>query len=108
MMFLQYTVCGVELPYPGLFPYLSLFPYLLFVQEFLQDLIPGLPYLVFFSYPGLFPYVGYFSFPGIFHFPIIFCYIQNLQYASLHIFVPKSIIIRNINYYLVQKYPGKF
>ena len=43
-MVLQYTVCDFELPNPENFPYPS------FLQEFIHNLIPGLPY------PGKFPY----------------------------------------------------
>ena len=69
-MVLRYTMCDVELPYPGLFtfsglfPYLSLFPFPGFLQGFLQDFILGLPY------SGKFPYPGIFSFPGLFPYTV--------------------------------------
>ena len=43
-MVLQYTVCDVELPNPGNFPYPGKFPHPGYLQEFLQNLIPGLTY----------------------------------------------------------------
>ena len=49
-MVIRYTAFDVELSYLVIFPFPGLFTYPVNVQEFLRDLIPGLPY------PGLFPF----------------------------------------------------
>ena len=55
-MVVQYTVCGVDIPYPRRFPDPVHFPYSSFLKVFLHNLIPGLLYPGNFSYPGKFPY----------------------------------------------------
>ena len=57
-MVIQYTLGGVELPYP------VKFPYHVNVEEILHDLILGLPYSVKYPYPVEFPY------PVKFHNPV--------------------------------------
>ena len=58
-MVLGYTVCDVEVSYPGLFPYpglskhTGLFPYPGFPQKFIQYLMLGLPYCGLFTFLGL-------------------------------------------------------
>ena len=49
-------MCGVELPYPIIFPFPGLFTYPVNVQEFLRALIQGLTYPVLFPHPIVFPY----------------------------------------------------
>ena len=50
-MVLLYTVCDIELPNPRNFTYPGKFIYSGVLQEFLHDLILGLPY------PGKLPYL---------------------------------------------------
>ena len=52
-MVIKYTVCDVEIPYPGSFPYISLFTCLGFLHGFLQGLIIVLTYLGLFTFTGL-------------------------------------------------------
>ena len=50
-MVIQYTLGHVELPYPVKFIHSIQFPYPINIQEFLHNLILGLPFTVKFPYP---------------------------------------------------------
>ena len=64
LLVLKYTVCDVDLPNPGKFPYPG------FLQGFIHNLIPGLPYL------GIFPYPGNFLILSIFQYAMFFLLFQ--------------------------------
>ena len=51
-IFVQYTMFGVDIPYPGLFPYPGFLYFFGNVKELLKDFIPRL------TYPAIYTFCG--------------------------------------------------